>query len=445
MRINSLAGFALAAVAHGFDGAGHLLFGGVGLFLGRGSGGHGGGGGADHAAHFLFVANRGLLDRGGAEGPEVVGGLEAGAPGVAIHVRHVLHVGRGQPEVYRLRLVDPFLAAGGGVHHPLGVDTKGGEVALLDVLGHAVDVLQLAVEVFEVVDHLLVPEAALLQVLHQEGVQYGELAREVGFDVDVFVERLDAGAGGRDVGDRGGGGDGEHVAVAHAVAGDLGADGGPIEFAAAGDLDGGAALVGEEVEGVLGEEAAIPLRAFIGGVGAALGREVGGGLVGVVGDGFHGLVVELDGGLGGEGDALQVEGVGETHDAEANGAVAEVGGLGRDGGVEVDVDDVVEGADGGANGVAQLLEVEGAVGAEVGLEDDGAQVTDGGLVVGRVEGDLGAEVGRVDDAAVVLGRAEVAGILKGDPGVAGLEEHGEHLFPELDGLDLLAEDFALLG
>jgi hypothetical protein len=65
--------------------------------------------------------------------------------------------------------------------------------------------------------------------------------------------------------------------------------------AAAGHLDRDAALLLEEVDGVLRQEAAVPLRALVGRIGAALGREVGGGLVGVVGDRLHELVVELDG------------------------------------------------------------------------------------------------------------------------------------------------------
>jgi hypothetical protein len=69
----------------------------------------------------------------------------------------------------------------------------------------------------------------------------------------------------------------------------------PVHACRRGDLDRDAAFLLEEVDGVLREEAAIPLGALVGGVGAALGREVGGGLVGVVGDGFHELVVELDG------------------------------------------------------------------------------------------------------------------------------------------------------
>lgn len=42
----------------------------------------------------------------------------------------------------------------------------------------------------------------------------------------------------------------------------------------------------------------------------------------------------------------------KTHDTEADGTVAGVGGFGRFGGVEVDVDDVIERADGDGDGLA---------------------------------------------------------------------------------------------
>ena len=150
---------------------------------------------------------------------------------------------------------------------------------------------------------------ALLEVLDEVRVEDDEVAGEVGFDVEVLVVRLDAGGGAHDVRDGGGGGDGEDVGVAHAVFGDFLADGGPVHLAAAGDVDLAAALCLEEIDGVLREEAAVPLAAFVAGVGAAFGGEVAGGLVGVVGDGFHELVVELDGVLGGEGEVALVEGV----------------------------------------------------------------------------------------------------------------------------------------
>ena len=89
--------------------------------------------------------------------------------------------------------------------------------------------------------------------------------------------------------------------------------------------------------------------------------------------------------------------------------------------------------------------VNAAIGLEVRVEDDGAQVADGGLLGARIERDLRAEVGGVDDADVVLRGADVAGVLEGNPRVAGLEDHPEHLLPELDGRHLLAEDFAFLG
>jgi len=115
------------------------------------------------------------------------------------------------------------------------------------------------------------------------------------------------------------------------------------------------------------------------------------------------------------------------------------------GGVEVDVDDVVEGADGNGDGLAEHVVVEHAVLGDVGVEHDRAEVADRRFLIAGVEGDLGAEVAGVDDAGVVLGAAEVAGVLEGDPGVTGFEDHLEHLFPELDGFNFARPDFAFLG
>ena len=135
----------------------------------------------------------------------------------------------------------------------------------------------------------------------------------------------------------------------------------------------------------------------------------------------------------------------EAHDAETDWAVTEVGDLRGLGRVEVDVDDVVEGTDGHMDGLRELGVVDIARGIEVGIEDDGAEITDGGLIGTRVERDFGTEVGRVDDAHVVLRRTDIARILKGHPRVARLEDHIEHLLPELNGRHGLAEDFAFLG
>ena len=68
-----------------------------------------------------------------------------------------------------------------------------------------------------------------------------------------------------------------------------------------------------------------------------------------------------------------------------------------------------------------------------------AQVADGDLGVAGVERDLGAEVGAVHGADVRLRRAHVARILEGDPRMPGLEEHRQHLAPELHRRKLLEE------
>jgi hypothetical protein len=92
----------------------------------------------------------------------------------------------------------------------------------------------------------------------------------------------------------------------------------------------------------------------------------------------------------------------EPHRAMAQVGVARLGG-----GVEVDVDHVVEHAHGGLHRPRQLGLVELAV-LEVGEQIDRAQVADGGFGIGGVEGDLGAQVGAVHDAHVLLRRTQVA-------------------------------------
>ena len=91
-------------------------------------------------------------------------------------------------------------------------------------------------------------------------------------------------------------------------------------------------------------------------------------------------------------NAFFVEGVLQAHDAETDGPVAHVGPFGGLGRVEVDVDDVVESANGNGDGFAERFEVERAVVADVGVQDDGAEIADGGFVVAAIEGDLGAEI-----------------------------------------------------
>ena len=58
-----------------------------------------------------------------------------------------------------LGLVDPLLAAGGGVDDVFVADAEDGLVLGLEGFRDVVDVVELAVEVLELVEHFLVPEA----------------------------------------------------------------------------------------------------------------------------------------------------------------------------------------------------------------------------------------------------------------------------------------------
>jgi hypothetical protein len=103
--------------------------------------------------------------------------------------------------------------------------------------------------------------------------------------------------------------------------------------------------------------------------------------------------------------------------------------------VVIDVDHVVEHAHRGAHGLAQLFVVEHLVALAVVLQV-GDRLTEPRLhtaisVSDGVERDLGAQVGTVHDADMLLRRAQVAGILEGDPGMPGLEQHRQHLAPQL--------------
>ena len=76
-------------------------------------------------------------------------------------------------------------------------------------------------------------------------------------------------------------------------------------------------------------------------------------------DGFHRAVGEVDGDLGGVGDAHVLQRILEAHDAEAHRAVAQVGAAGLGDGVEIDVDDVVEHAHGDVDGALEPVHDRG--------------------------------------------------------------------------------------
>ena len=108
----------------------------------------------------------------------------------------------------------------------------------------------------------------ILELFDQVAIDDGELAGDVGLDVDVLVERLGTREAAGDVGDGCGRCDRHGVGVAHAVAGDVIAHRTPVEALGARHLYGYATLALEQIEGVEGKDAAVPLRPLKGRVGA---------------------------------------------------------------------------------------------------------------------------------------------------------------------------------
>jgi hypothetical protein len=110
--------------------------------------------------------------------------------------------------------------------------------------------------------------------------------------------------------------------------------------------------------------------------------------------------------------AAQVEGVRQTHHAQADGTMTPVGRLGRLGRVEIDVDDIVQRPHRHADRLAQFGVVERTVGIQVRLKDDRTQIADRRLVVRGVERDLRAEIRRVDHTDMILGERTLQASLK---------------------------------
>src|SRR5690606_22073519 len=392
----------------------------------------------------LAGVDGGLLGAGRGQGTEVIGGFQTTVPGHAVGHVELLAAGTGDVEVQRLGLVDPLLAAAGGVDDPLGFPFEGGRVEVFELLRDALDLLHGTVVVLEVVDHHRVPQAACLEVAYQVGVDHGELAGQVRFHVEVLVGRLDGLRHAGDVGDGRGRRDGHDVRVTDAVL-DAGTYRRPVQGLGQVDVDVLLATgFDEDLLGIQRQDALAPQRTLEGLVGAALVGQVAGRLDGVVADRFHGRVGEFDGRVGTVGDVLQVQRILEAHDAQAHRTVLEVRVTRLRHAVVVDVDNVIEHADRGAHGAFQLGGVQLAV-LDVVRQVDRAQVADGDFVGIGVQGDLGAQVGAVDHAHVLLRAAQVARVLEGDPRVAGLEQHREHLAPQVLGLNNLVQlDLAVL-
>ena len=127
---------------------------------------------------------------GCADGAQVIRGLEPAHPGELVQIVEFLAVRLRHVKVQRLCLVDPFLPARRRLNQPARIDLEGGGVDLFEIFRHPLDPAHAAVVVLEVVDHHLVPEAESLEILHQVRIDYGELAGQIGFHVQVLIGRF---------------------------------------------------------------------------------------------------------------------------------------------------------------------------------------------------------------------------------------------------------------
>src|SRR5471032_2388262 len=241
-----------------------------------------------------------------------------------------------------------------------------------------------------------------------------------------------------DVGDGGGRCDGHDVGVTNAFL-YAGANRCPVQAFGQVDIDVLlAAGLDQDLLRVQRQDALGPQRTLERLVGATLVGQVAGSLDRVVADRFHGLVGELYGSVGTVRNVLQVQRVLEAHDAQADRTVLEVGVLRLWYRVVVDVDHVIEHTNSGVHGAFQLGGVQLAV-DDVVRQVDRAQVANGNLVLVGVQGDLGAQVRAVNHAHVLLRAAQVARVFEGQPWVAGFKQHGQHLAPQVFGLDGLEQ------
>ena len=215
----------------------------------------------------------------------------------------------------------------------------------------------------------------------RNGLSTDEVAGQVRLGEQVLVGRLDAGRGAHDVRDRRRRRDREHVRVAHARARRSSPAAAPSPAGRrAGPRSAAPRSASSRSTRVLRQQAAVPLRARVGRVGAALGREVARRLVGVVRDGLHHLVGEVDARLATRTPcrAGRARTAGPSRRGRPGGGARWPSRrLGR---VEVDVDHVVQRADRDPHRLAQLGVVELAVGRQVLVEHDRAEVADRGLV-----------------------------------------------------------------
>ena len=215
----------------------------------------------------------------------------------------------------------------------------------------------------------------------------------------------------------------------------------PVERHAAVHRDA-AAGIRQQFDRIDRQNALAPQRAVERRIAPALGRKIDRGRNRIIRDRFHAGVGESHGRIGGHRDPHRLQRVLESHQPKPDRPVPQVRAARFRDRVEIDVDDVVEHSHRNGHGALQPRVIQSAV-MDVIEQIDRAKIADGGLVIGRIERDLGAEVRGVNDAGMTLRRTQIAGVLERDPGMPGLEQHGQHLAPEIRGADLLEHaDFA---
>ena len=334
--------------------------------------------------------------------------------------------------------IDPLLAAGRAGDQPFGINLERGSEYILQIIGHPVDLEHRTVVVLEVLDHLVIPQAAFLELGHEVLVDHDEISGKIRLGVEVLVGRLNGLAHADDVGDGCGGRNGHGVAVAHAVFGDGFAHRRPVHLRAAIQREMPATLLFQQVDGINRQQSAIPFGSLVGLVGAALGRQFAGGEDGVVGDHLHAVIGKLHGFLAGVGNAQLIERILKGHHAHAHRAMLHVRVACLRCRVVVDVDHIVQHPDSGTDGLGDEFLIERAI-LKVGGEVHGAEVAHGGFLGAGVQENLGAEIGAVHHARVILRRADIGGILESDPRMARLEEAHQYLAPEILGFHSLEE------
>ena len=112
----------------------------------------------------------------------------------------------------------------------------------------------------------------------------------------------------------------------------------------------------------------------------------------------------------------------KAHHAETDRTVAHIRALGRLRWIEINIYDVIKGANGHGDRLPKRLKIKRPVVKQMGVEDQRAEIANRGLLLAAVESNFRAKIRGVDDARMVLRRAQVARILESQPGMTGFKE-----------------------